>query len=61
MELCNYYIIRRMMKKSEAVSLHEYWQTKATEAILIKTSRETMNLDSDLQLPTMWNPTLNPP
>lgn len=44
------------MPKSEAVSLHGYWQRRATEAILIKKSRETMNLYNGLQLPTMQMP-----
>ena len=38
-----------------------YWQRRATEAIQIRTSGETMNLDSGLQLSTVWNPILNPP
>ena len=42
-------------------SVSGYWQRRATEAIRIKRSRETMNLDGGLQLPTMWNPILNPP
>ena len=39
-------------------SVSGYWQRRATEAIQIKRSRETMNLDGGLQLPTMWNPIL---
>ena len=38
-----------------------YWQRRTSEAIQIKMSHGTMNLDSGLQLPTMWNPILNPP
>ena len=38
-----------------------YWRRKTTEAILIKQSEETMNLDGGLQLPTLWNPVLSPP
>ena len=42
-------------------SVSGYWQRRATEANQIKRSRETMNLDGGLQLPTMWNPILDPP
>ena len=38
-----------------------YWQRRTTEAIHIKLSEETMNLDGGLQLSTVWNPILNPP
>ena len=38
-----------------------YWRRTTTEAILIKQREETMNLDGGLQLPTWWNPVLNPP
>ena len=38
-----------------------YWKRRTTEAIHIRLSEGTMNLDNDLQLPTMWNPILNPP
>jgi len=38
-----------------------YWQRRMTEAIHIRMSRGTKNLDSGLQLPTIWNPILNPP
>ena len=38
-----------------------YWQRRATEANQIRTSGQTMNLDSGLQLSTVWNPILNPP
>ena len=39
-----------------------YWQRRATEAIHIKMSEETMNHhDGGLQLSTVWNPVLNPP
>ena len=34
---------------------------RTIEAIQIKTNSETMNLDSSLQLPSMWNSILNPP
>ena len=42
-------------------SVTRYWQRRTTEAIHIRMSRGTMNLDSGLQLPTMWNLILNPP
>ena len=42
-------------------SVAGYWQRRITEAIQIRTSRGTMKLDSSLQLPTVWNPVLNPP
>ena len=45
------------VKKMEA----NYWKRRTFEAIKIKASSETMNLDSGLQLPTVRNPTLNPP
>ena len=38
-----------------------YWQRRTTKAIHIKKSEETMNLDSGLQLSTVWNLVLNPP
>ena len=38
-----------------------YWRRRTIEAIEIKTSSETMNLDRGLQLPSVWNPILNPP
>ena len=38
-----------------------YWQRRTTEAIHIKLSEKTMNLDGSLQLPTIWNPVLNAP
>ena len=38
-----------------------YWKRRTIEAIQIKISSETMNLDSGLQLPSVWNPILNPP
>ena len=38
-----------------------YWRRRTTEAILIQQREETMNLDGGLQLPTLWNPVLNPP
>ena len=37
-----------------------YWKRRTIEAIQIKTINETMNLDSGLQLPSVWNPILNP-
>ena len=37
------------------------WQRRTTEAIHIKLNEETMNLDSGLQLSTVWNLVLNPP
>ena len=42
-------------------SVTGYWQRRIMEAILIKCTGESMNLDNGLQLPTMWNPILNPP
>ncbi len=42
-------------------SVTRYWQRRTTEAIHIRMSRGTMNLDSGLQLPTMWNLILNLP
>ena len=38
-----------------------YWQRRTIEAIYIKLNEKTMNLDGGLQLPTVWNPVLNPP
>ena len=38
-----------------------YWQRRTNEAIHIKLSEETMNLDGGLQLSTVWNLVLNPP
>lgn len=38
-----------------------YWKRKTIEAIQIKTTKYTMNLNSGLMLPTVWNPILNPP
>ena len=38
-----------------------HWQRRTTEAIHIRMSKETMSLDRGLQLPTAWNPILNPP
>ena len=40
-----------------------YWQRRTIEAIHIKLimSEKAMNLDGGLQLPTVWNPVLNPP
>ena len=35
-----------------------YWERRTAEAILIKKSQESMNLDSGLLLPSMWNPIL---
>ena len=37
-----------------------YWRSRATEAIQIRTSGQIMNFDSGLQLFTVWNPILNP-
>ena len=42
-------------------SMIGYWQRRTTEAIHIKLSEKTMNLDGGLQLSTVWNPVLNPP
>ena len=42
-------------------TVSNYWQRIAMEAIQIRTSGQTMNLDSSLQLSTVWNPILNPP
>ena len=38
-----------------------YWQRRTAEAIHIKMSEETVNLDGGLQLSTVWSPVLNPP
>ena len=38
-----------------------YWQRRTSKAIQIKMSHGTMNLDSGLQLPTVWNPILDLP
>ena len=46
------------VKRSGMIS---YWQRRTIEAIHIKLNEKTMNLDNGLQLPTMWNPVLNPP
>ena len=45
------------VKKMEA----NYWKRRTFEAIQIKANSETMNVDSGLQLPTVWNPILKPP
>ena len=42
-------------------SMTGYWQRRTIEAMDIKLSEKTMNLDGGLQLPTIWNPVLNPP
>ena len=42
-------------------SVSGYWKRRTTEAIHIRLSEGTVNLDKGLQLPTMWNPILNPP
>ena len=44
------------VKKMEA----NYWKRRTFEAIQIEASSETMNLDSGLQLPSVWNHILNP-
>ena len=41
-------------------SISRYRTRRTTEAIHIRLSKGTMNLDSNLQLPTIWNPILNP-
>ena len=41
-------------------SVSGYWKRRTTEAIHIRLSEGTMNLDNGLQLSTMWNPILNP-
>ena len=38
-----------------------YWERRTTEAIHIKLSEKTMNLDGGLQLSTVWNPVMDPP
>ena len=43
-------------KKMEAT----YWKRRTFEAIQIKASGETKNLDSGLQLSSVWNPIWNP-
>ena len=45
------------VSKTEA----NYWRRRTMEAIQIKTNENTMNLDSGLLLPSVWNPVLNPP
>ena len=45
------------VKKMEA----NYWKRRTFEVIQIKASSETMNLDSGLQFPSIWNPILKPP
>ena len=42
-------------------SVSGYWKRRTTEAIHIRLSEGTMNLDNGLQLSTMWSPILNPP
>ena len=42
-------------------SVSGYWKRRTTEAIHIRLSVGSMNLDNGLQLPTMWNPILNSP
>ena len=38
-----------------------YWWRRTIEAIQIKTSKDTMNLDSSLLLSLVWNPIFYPP
>ena len=38
-----------------------YWEWRMTEAIKIGKTTPNVNLDSDLLLPMVWNPILNPP
>ena len=45
------------VKKMEA----NYWKRRTFEAIQITASSEAMNLDSGLQLSSVWNPISNPP
>ena len=49
------------VKRSTSVT--GYWQRRATEAIHIDQNEHigTMNVDSSLQLPTVWSPILDPP
>ena len=42
-------------------SMTGYWQRRTIEAIHIKLTEKTMNLEGGLQLPTVWNPVLNLP
>ena len=42
-------------------SVSVYWKRRTTEAIHIRLSVGSVNLDNGLQLPTMWNPILNSP
>ena len=45
------------VRKREA----NYRRRRTIEAIQIKTNKDTMNLDSGLLLPLVWNPILNSP
>ena len=40
-------------------SVQGYWERRTIEAIKMKKSGSTMNLDQGLQLPTVWNPVLD--
>ena len=40
-------------------SVRGYWERRTMEAIKIRKSGSTMNLDQGLQLPTVWNPVLD--
>ena len=40
-------------------SVREYWERRATEAIKIRSCKNSMNLDNCLHLPATWNPILD--
>ena len=40
-------------------SVQDYWKRRTMEAIEIKRSKCSMNLEKGLLLPSLWNPVLN--
>ena len=40
-------------------SVQGYWERRTIEAIEIKKSKSSMNLDKGLLLPSLWNPVLD--
>ena len=40
-------------------SVQGYWERRTVEAIEIKKSKSSMNLDKGLLLPSLWNPVLD--
>ena len=40
-------------------SVRGYWERRATEAIRIRSCKNSMNLDNGLHLPATWNPILD--